>query len=81
MFIFHYIVNYFAFLADYAMSPETVIVGDGKGVFLYGGDYTKKNARMKNQHPVTAAVALLFMRDKDKPHGTAFIYAYIKTCI
>ncbi|KAM7483466.1 hypothetical protein LguiB_008049 [Lonicera macranthoides] len=52
---------------DYAMSPGTVVVGDGSCQFLYRGDCRKNTAR--SPHCSVTAVALLFMRDRDKPHG------------
>ncbi|KAL8123267.1 F-box/LRR-repeat protein At5g63520 isoform X2 [Apium graveolens] len=48
---------------DCAMSPETAIIGDGSSVFICGGTCIQKNS--KNS---VAAVALLFMRDRDKPN-------------
>ncbi|KAK1357958.1 F-box/LRR-repeat protein [Heracleum sosnowskyi] len=47
---------------DCAMSPETAIIGDGSSVFLCGGNCIQKNSKYS-----VAGVALLFMRDRDKP--------------
>lgn len=57
-------------LAGYAMSAETAIVDDGGCVFRCGGKivHSKKNSRYS-----VAAVALLFMQDEDKPHGSAYL--------
>lgn len=62
------------FVADYAMSPGTVVVGDGSCQFLHRGD-CRKNTR--SPHRSVAAVALLFMRDRDKPRGTTFHLKFV----
>ena len=49
------------------MSPETAIVGDGSSVFLCGGNCVQQNSKYS-----VAGVGLLFMRDRDKPHGSAY---------
>lgn len=54
---------------DYSMSPETVIVGDRCGEFLYEDDFTNKKSKMRSQPLCVAAVALLYMRDRNKPYG------------
>lgn len=53
---------------DYAFSTETVIVGDGGSQFLYRGE-TAINPS-SNKAASSAAVALLFSRDRGKPPGT-----------
>lgn len=50
------------------MSPRTAIIGDGSSVFLCGGNCIQKKS--KNS---VAGVALLFMQDRDKPKGTAYL--------
>lgn len=62
------LVVHFCIFADCAMSPETAIIGDGSSVFRCGGNCIQKNS--KNS---VAGVALLFMRDRDKPNGTAYL--------
>lgn len=57
---------------DCAMSPETAIIGDGSSVFRCGGNCIQKNS--KNS---VAGVALLFMRDRDKPNGTGNIQFHV----
>ncbi|KAK3002301.1 hypothetical protein RJ639_022073 [Escallonia herrerae] len=52
---------------DYAMSQETVIVGDGNGKFLYRGVYKKDITRSPCES--FAAVALLFIKNREKIHG------------
>ncbi|KAK3043229.1 hypothetical protein RJ639_002472 [Escallonia herrerae] len=52
---------------DYAMSQETVIVGDGNGEFLYKGVYKKDSTRSPCESFV--AVALLFIKNRDKIHS------------
>ncbi|KAF3674478.1 putative kinesin-4-like [Capsicum annuum] len=52
---------------DYAFSTETVIVGDGGSQFLYRGE-TAINPS-SNKAASSAAVALLFSRDRGKPPG------------
>lgn len=61
------------YFADYSMSQETVIVGDRSGEFLGGDDFMDKKSKMKCQPLSIAAIALLFMRDRNKPYGTAYI--------
>ncbi|KAM3338395.1 F-box/LRR-repeat protein isoform X1 [Capsicum galapagoense] len=59
-------VPHFVFV-DYAFSTETVIVGDGGSQFLYR-DETAINPS-SNKAASSAAVALLFSRDRGKPPG------------
>lgn len=51
------------------MSPETIIVDDCCGEFLGGDDFMDKKSKMKCQPLSIAAIALLFMRDRNKPYG------------
>ncbi|KAL7191685.1 hypothetical protein ACSBR2_023715 [Camellia fascicularis] len=53
---------------DYAMSLETVIVGDENGRFLHKrpGDTGNATRSRKNS---SVGVALTFVRDRNKPHG------------
>lgn len=53
---------------DYAFSSETVIVGDGGSQFLYQGETAINPSN--NKAVSSAAVALIFSRDKGKPPGT-----------
>ncbi|KAL1814579.1 hypothetical protein ACET3Z_017153 [Daucus carota] len=57
---------------DCAMSPETAIVGDGSSVFLCGGNCVQQNSKYS-----VAGVGLLFMRDRDKPHGIGNIQFHV----
>ncbi|KAK4373706.1 hypothetical protein RND71_009090 [Anisodus tanguticus] len=52
---------------DYAFSTETVIVGDGGSQFLYQGETAINPSNNKGSS--SAAVALLFSRDRGKPPG------------
>ncbi|KAG5609371.1 hypothetical protein H5410_020652 [Solanum commersonii] len=52
---------------DYAFSAETVIVGDGGSQFLYRGETAINPSN--NKAASSAAVALLFSRDRGKPPG------------
>lgn len=52
---------------DYAFSTETVIVGDGGSQFLYRGETAINPSN--NKAASSAAVALLFSRDRGKPPG------------
>ncbi|MCD7448945.1 hypothetical protein HAX54_047557 [Datura stramonium] len=52
---------------DYAFSTETVIVGDGGSQFLYRGETAINPSN--NKAVSSAAVALLFSRDRGKPPG------------
>lgn len=56
----------FAFV-DYAFYSETVIVGDGGSQFLYRGETAINPSNNKGLS--SAAVALLFSRDRGKPPG------------
>lgn len=67
--LFIYIFIFFIFfnIVDYAMSPDTVIVGDGNCQFLHSnGSLT--NIAIMEEH-VCAAVALVFTVDRNKPPG------------
>ncbi|TMW96808.1 hypothetical protein EJD97_006751 [Solanum chilense] len=52
---------------DYAFSTETVIVGDGGSQFLYRGETAINPSN--NKAVSSAAVVLLFSRDRGKPPG------------
>ncbi|EEF51761.1 conserved hypothetical protein [Ricinus communis] len=47
---------------DYAMSKETIIVGDERTKFLY-------RSRIDSTNPFAKAIALVFAKDREKPHG------------
>ena len=52
------------------MSKETIIAGDEKTEFLY------KN-RMDYGNPFAMAIALVFAKDREKPHGSSlFLYLF-----
>ena len=55
-------------VADYAMSMETVILGEESGHFMYrsGDDSRNISGSLKNS---CDGVALVFARDNDKPQG------------
>ncbi|KAK6261960.1 hypothetical protein QUC31_007776 [Theobroma cacao] len=57
---------------DYAMSMETIIVGDERGQFVYkSGDVSRNVSSSLKCSP--DAVALVFARDRDKAHGVGDI--------
>lgn len=60
-------MSHFVFV-DYAFSTETVIVGDGGSQFLYRGEAAINPSN--NKAASSAAVVLLFSRDRGKPPGT-----------
>ncbi|KAK1359587.1 hypothetical protein POM88_044061 [Heracleum sosnowskyi] len=62
---------------DHSMSPETVIVGDRCGEFLCGDDFMDKISKMKCQTLTIGAIALLFMRDRNKPYGIGDIKLHV----
>ena len=52
------------------MSKETIIVGDEKTEFLYRN-------RMDYGNPFAMAIALVFAKDRVKPHGSSiFLYLF-----
>lgn len=51
---------------DYAFSSETIIVGDGGGRLLYRTNWA---GRARRQEFMVPAVALLFVKDKNRRHG------------
>ncbi|CAN6585586.1 unnamed protein product [Malus baccata var. baccata] len=53
---------------DYTMPAETVIVGDERGRFLYRSENESRNVCGSAKY-FTDAVALIFAKDKGKPHG------------
>jgi hypothetical protein len=53
---------------DCAMSPDTVVVGDGSCQFLYRGD-CRKNSSTSQTCSSAPAVALVLVSDRYKPHG------------
>ena len=57
----------FFILVDYAMSPDTVIVGDGGCHFLHSNGCSR-NPSTSEEHS-TSAVALVFAVDRNKPPG------------
>lgn len=64
-------------ISDYAMSMETIIVGDERGQFVYkSGDVSRNVSSSLKCSP--DAVALVFARDRDKAHGNcSFVYVCI----
>ncbi|KAG9131638.1 hypothetical protein Leryth_009391 [Lithospermum erythrorhizon] len=52
---------------EYALSKETVVVGDGGGQFLYQSD--KKSNSSESSEFYVACVALLFANDQNTPPG------------
>ncbi|KAK4846612.1 hypothetical protein QYF36_019848 [Acer negundo] len=61
---------------DYAMSRETVIVGDEGSHFLYRSRNDLRNVGESPKHYVDA-VALVFASDRDKPQGTGEIQFHV----
>ncbi|KAL5791518.1 hypothetical protein ACOSP7_000112 [Xanthoceras sorbifolium] len=61
---------------DYAMSRETVIVGDEGSHFLYRSRNDLRNVRDGPKHYLDA-VALVFASDRDKPQGTGEIQFHV----
>nr|XP_028960042.1 F-box/LRR-repeat protein At5g63520-like [Malus domestica] len=59
------------FVADYAMPAETVIVGDERCRILYRSENESRNV-CGNAKYFTDAVALIFAKDKDKPHDISY---------
>ncbi|KAL4364285.1 hypothetical protein GQ457_04G015030 [Hibiscus cannabinus] len=53
---------------DYAMSMETIIVGDERGQFVYRSSDASRNVSTIQKHSPDA-VALVFARDGNKVHG------------
>ncbi|KAK0591263.1 hypothetical protein LWI29_037722 [Acer saccharum] len=61
---------------DYALSRETVIVGDEGSHFLYRSRKDLRNVGESPKHYVDA-VALVFASDRDKPQGTGEIQFHV----
>ncbi|TXG54393.1 hypothetical protein EZV62_019649 [Acer yangbiense] len=61
---------------DYALSRETVIVGDEGSRFLYRSRNDLRNVGESPNHYVDA-VALVFASDRDKPQGTGEIQFHV----
>ncbi|KAK3183160.1 hypothetical protein Dsin_030446 [Dipteronia sinensis] len=61
---------------DYAMSRETVIVGDEGSHFLYRSRNDLRNVGESPKHYVDA-VALVFASDRDKPQGAGEIQFHV----
>lgn len=53
-------------VADYSMSAGTFIVGDESGRFLHRGSRRRRSNSL--------GVALVFVRDRNKPHGIAICF-------
>nr|KJB19821.1 hypothetical protein B456_003G120100 [Gossypium raimondii] len=53
---------------DYAMSMETIIVGDERGQFVYRSSDVSRNVGTNKKHSPDA-VALVFARDRNKARG------------
>lgn len=66
-------------VADYAMSGETVIVGDAGCTYLYRSNNDGRNIN-EILRQRTYAVALVFASDKDKPQGTFQICSCFPFC-
>lgn len=65
-----------SWIADYAMSMKTVIVGDERSQFLYRSGDDSRNYFESSKYNCDA-VALVFASDKDKPCGIyLFVYAF-----
>ncbi|XP_021905655.1 F-box/LRR-repeat protein At5g63520 [Carica papaya] len=61
---------------DYAMPTETVIVGDESSQFLYKGGSDGRNfTSILRSH--SDAVALVFAKDRNKPHGIGEIQFHV----
>ncbi|KAK6920508.1 hypothetical protein RJ641_014186 [Dillenia turbinata] len=61
-------------IRDYAMSTETVIVGDESGRFLHR---SRDNSRNFSRKGSVDAVAMVFARDRQKPQGVGEIQFHI----
>ncbi|KAF9671728.1 hypothetical protein SADUNF_Sadunf12G0078500 [Salix dunnii] len=59
-------------MLDYAISRDTVIVGDERTQFLYQSGVRSRNDYGRSKY-FPAAVALVFARDRNKPRGTGEI--------
>ncbi|XP_061953779.1 F-box/LRR-repeat protein At5g63520-like [Populus nigra] len=57
---------------DHAMSSDTIIIGDERAQFLYRNGVESRNDYESSEY-FSAAVALVFARDRDKPCGTGEI--------
>jgi hypothetical protein len=55
-------------VADHAMSSDTIIIGDERAQFLYRNGVESRNDYESSEY-FSAAVALVFARDRDKPCG------------
>lgn len=60
-------------ISDYAMSMETIIVGDERGQFVYRSSDVSRNVGTNKKHSPDA-VALVFARDRNKARGN---YSYV----
>ncbi|XWS51433.1 hypothetical protein CRYUN_Cryun12cG0176200 [Craigia yunnanensis] len=55
-------------ISDFAMSMETIIVGDERGQFVYRSGNDARNVSSNIEHSPDA-VALVFARDRNRAHG------------
>ena len=60
------------YVADHAISRDTVIVGDERTQFLYQSGIGSRNDYGRSEY-FPAAVALVFARDRDKPRGISLL--------
>lgn len=60
-----FLMHFSSLYVDYAMSPETVIVGDDSSRFQSTNNY---------RNDINAGAALVFAVDKNKPSGNIKIY-------
>ena len=60
------------YVADHAMSRDTVIVGDERTQFLYQSGVRSRNDYGRSKY-FPAAVALVFARDRNKPRGICLL--------
>jgi hypothetical protein len=65
-------VDNMLYVADHAMSRDTVIVGDERAQFLYRSGVESQNDYGSSEY-FPAAVALVFARDRDKPCGIGLL--------
>ena len=71
------IVSNILSISDFAMSLETIIVGDERGQFVYRSGNDARNVSSKRKHSPDA-VALVFARDRKRAHGNcSFYYVFI----
>ncbi|XP_052303589.1 F-box/LRR-repeat protein At5g63520 isoform X2 [Populus trichocarpa] len=63
---------------DHAMSSDTIIIGDERAQFLYRNGVESRNDYESSEY-FSAAVALVFARDRDKPCGEIQFHAALSS--